>query len=180
MPRATQAVALVPHPATPRAAVQSLFVHVQRGPQALSLRYVLAARLERLRLPAPRAPARADGLWRHTCFEVFVAAPGAQGYEEYNFSPSGEWAAYRFNRYREAGSPVAERMPKTDCRRGAGELAVQAELPCPARGRLRLGLSAVIEDAEGELSYWALRHPSSRPDFHHADSFALELDEVRH
>jgi hypothetical protein len=46
-----------------------------------------------------------------------------------------------------------------------------------ARRRLAcLGLSAVIEDLDGVLSYWALRHPPGKPDFHHPDTFALEID----
>jgi len=36
-------------------------------------------------------------------------------------------------------------------------------------------LSAVIEATDGSLSYWALEHPADKPDFHHPDSFALEL-----
>ena len=43
---------------------------------------------------------------------------------------------------------------------------------------LRLGLSAVVEDVDGILSYWALRHPSGKPDFHHTDAFALQLDKL--
>jgi hypothetical protein len=39
----------------------------------------------------------------------------------------------------------------------------------------RLGLSAVLEEADGGKSYWALTHPHGKPDFHHADCFALEL-----
>jgi hypothetical protein len=38
----------------------------------------------------------------------------------------------------------------------------------------------VIEEIDGALSYWALRHAPGKPDFHHRDAFALELDEVRH
>ena len=41
---------------------------------------------------------------------------------------------------------------------------------------LRLGLAAVIEDKARVLSYWALKHPAEKPDFHHADSFVVELD----
>jgi hypothetical protein len=49
--------------------------------------------------------------------------------------------------------------------------------PGPADAPLRIGLSAVIEDRDGSLSYWALRHPHGKPDFHHPDAFALELKE---
>jgi hypothetical protein len=41
---------------------------------------------------------------------------------------------------------------------------------------LRLALSTVVEDEHGRLSYWALRHPPGKPDFHHPDAFALDLE----
>jgi hypothetical protein len=41
---------------------------------------------------------------------------------------------------------------------------------------LQLAFSAIIEDDQGVLSYWALTHPPGRPDFHHPDAFALELE----
>jgi hypothetical protein len=34
----------------------------------------------------------------------------------------------------------------------------------------------VIEENDGMLSYWSLKHPPGNPDFHHPDSFALELE----
>jgi hypothetical protein len=50
-------------------------------------------------------------------------------------------------------------------------------LTSPAAGvGLRLGLSAVVEDKARVLSYWALKHPAEKPDFHHADGFVIELD----
>jgi hypothetical protein len=42
--------------------------------------------------------------------------------------------------------------------------------------RLSVALSAVIEDNRGMLSYWALKHPPGKPDFHHRDGFALEIE----
>ena len=39
----------------------------------------------------------------------------------------------------------------------------------------RLGLSVVIEQADGSIAYWALAHPPGRPDFHHADCLACEV-----
>jgi hypothetical protein len=41
---------------------------------------------------------------------------------------------------------------------------------------IRLGLSALVEAIDGELSYWALRHLPGKPDFHHVDAFDLQLD----
>ena len=36
-----------------------------------------------------------------------------------------------------------------------------------------LGLSAILEEADGTISYWALAHPPGRPDFHHPDCLAM-------
>jgi hypothetical protein len=151
---------------------------------ALLVRYRLAANLARLRVPAPAPLQRADGLWRHTCFEAFVRRAGEEAYHEFNFSPSGEWAAYTFRRYRERGSNLAgDFNPKITVHRDADRLELSAVIPRaflppgPPEVPLRLGLSAVIEDRNGVLSYWALRHPPGKPDFHHPDAFALELKE---
>jgi hypothetical protein len=38
-----------------------------------------------------------------------------------------------------------------------------------------MGLSAVVKEASGALTYWALRHAPGKPDFHHSEAFALEL-----
>ena len=40
---------------------------------------------------------------------------------------------------------------------------------------LEVAISAVIKPKEGEVSYWALIHPSDQADFHRRDSFILEL-----
>ena len=41
-----------------------------------------------------------------------------------------------------------------------------------------LGLSAVIEDKSGGLSYWALAHVSDKPDFHSQESFVYEISPI--
>ncbi|MGD2056793.1 MAG: hypothetical protein PVJ15_08295, partial [Gammaproteobacteria bacterium] len=69
----------------------------------LALGFALEGELSALRIPEWLAPRRADHLWRHTCFEAFVMAGAGPGYREFNFSPSGEWAAYAFQGYRQGG-----------------------------------------------------------------------------
>lgn len=148
--------------------------------RGLRLRYSLDADPERLRLPAPIANAGpADGLWRHTCFEVFVARHGSSAYREFNFSPSGEWAAYTFTGYRAGMLPLQlHRPPELRWQREAGRLELLAILAADAlsadAGAVRLALSAVIEEQSGTITYWALNHPAGKPDFHHPESFALE------
>ena len=139
---------------------------VARRGSLLSVRYVVEGDLARL--------ARAGGrpLWQHTCLELFIGRRGARAYREFNFSPSGEWAAYAFEGYRRAASRAVLK-PRLRMRPSRRKLQVEVRVPVP--GRLRIGLSAVIEEADGTLSYWALRHPRGKPDFHHRSAFALEL-----
>lgn len=172
--------ALERHPASPCAALRGIEATVTRAADGgLQLAFRLEGDLERLRIPPPRAPRIAERLWQHTCCELFIAGAAGPAYHEFNFSPSGEWAAYRFERYRE-GLPFEAADPKISVQHTATFLKLEARVVHPPPGDLRLGLSAVIEEIDGTLSYWALRHAPGKPDFHHRDAFALELDEVRH
>src|SRR5262245_25400551 len=94
--------ALVRHPETRSQVVHGIDVQVcwlQNG--TLVFTYILRSDYGRLRIPSPRLPTKVDGLWRHTCFEAFVSVPGDSAYQEFNFSPSGEWAGYHFREYRD-------------------------------------------------------------------------------
>jgi len=172
-------VRLLHHPSTPCPAVAGLHVRVSAlTGGGVALTYTVVGRPGALSIPEPARPERVDGLWRHTCFEAFVMADGGPAYRELNFSPSGEWAAYAFRQYREGGSLEPMPAPVIEARVGKRALTLDVTLPrlaLPEPGPLRLGLSAVIEDAEGHISYWALHHPPGKPDFHHEGAFALEL-----
>lgn len=175
-----RAVSLVRHPDTPCAAVRAIDVVVGRNPDGLLLRYTVTGAIAALRIPAVAAPRRADRLWEHTCLEAFAGADDGS-YREFNFSPSGAWAAYGFDRYRERSGWTCPVDLRADVERTDDRLELAIVLPAsalPSGGSSTLALSAVIESADGSLSYWALRHPAGRPDFHHRDGFALPLDAV--
>ena len=179
---------LLPHPVSEPGALQDL-VHelsvsvVRTQANQLKLTYRLTGDLDALQLPEPRPPVRTDGLWRHCCFEAFIGHAGAHDYWEFNFSPSGAWAAYHFNAYREGMAPLLTGAPPVFTPNIGSEsvgLSVLLDLSWLARSSagagLRLGLAAVVEDRARVLSYWALKHPAEKPDFHHRDSFVVELD----
>jgi hypothetical protein len=178
-----QTAMLTAHPSTPNHDVRSLEVRLRaQEPDFLLFQYLLVADMARVRVPPPGAGGRAEALWKHTCFEAFIAPADAPGYHEFNFSPSLNWAIYRFSAYREGMSPAEiGQAPKVSVRRSDDELELQsavrlghlAELR-DAR-RLRIALAAVIEDDHGGISYWGLRHPPGKPDFHHSNGFALDV-----
>ena len=178
-----QRALLLPHPHTPGEWVWGINVEVGLAAGAeLVCHYALHGDMSRLRVPVARMGKRTDGLWRHTCFEVFATADPAAGYFEFNFSPSLEWAAYRFSEYREGMAPAnLARAPGLQARKSPHHLELTATVHLEGLAGLggvpvlRLGLTAVVEDDNGSLSYWALRHAAGNPDFHDPDSFALEL-----
>lgn len=168
---------LLCHPATPGASPCSATVTVERQASGdLMLRYQLDSDLSMLAIPAATAPGAADGLWRHTCFEAFIADE-TPAYQEFNFSPSGQWAAYAFSRYREREVWTIGREPEIDIAQTSRQLLLTARLSAAdlPSGRLHLGMTAVVETRDGALSYWALRHPGARPDFHDRAGFGIAL-----
>ncbi len=171
------------HPASPCPAVAAIAVSVAATADAgLALRYRIRGTPDGLRLPSPLPPGPADGLWQHTCCEVFIAGHDDAGYREFNFSPSGQWAAYRFTGYREPDTGfMPPAAPQIDLQPQADGFQLDARLAAallPTGRILQLGLSVVIETADGSKSYWALAHGAARPDFHLRQSFTLTLPRI--
>ncbi len=171
------------HPDSRCAAANGIGVEVLRLPNGtVELSYQVTGKIGDLRIPPIASPTRRDELWRHTCFEVFIRGPAGPAYYELNFSPSTEWAAYRFSGYR-GGMSVAREIapPRIEVVADAAALKLRATLDLgglmdmPRDAAWQLGVSAVVEATSGGLSYWALRHPPGKADFHHPDCFALSL-----
>lgn len=176
--------ALVRHPSMACEAVRTFDVSLRAfDADRLVLRYALEGDFESLIIPGEDAARRSHELWLHTCFEAFLGAVGESGYCELNFAPSRAWAMYRFSARRQGMAVITDaRAPHLAVVRTAAGVTLDAtvfwrdlipQIPPP---RLRVAMTAVVEDAGGRLSYWALRHPPGRPDFHHPDSFTLELE----
>jgi hypothetical protein len=172
-------VRLHAHPSTQWAPPISVEASVWREAGTVRLQYIVSGNIPALFVPPPARSQRRDELWKHTCAELFVAAPEHHAYCEFNFSPSSEWAAYAFDDYRQGSRQLACESPIVGVRREASllRLTVECHLPASlaAAQVLQGGISVVIDDTQSRMSYWALRHPADRPDFHRRDGFVLEL-----
>jgi hypothetical protein len=173
-------VRLLCHPTTHCQALDAVAVTASLGTDGLTLRYRLHGDPARIRLPAPQQPALADGLWRHTCCEAFVAAVDGPEYREFNLSPCARWAAWNFTGYRRRDdSWQAAAAPRITLLHLPDGLRLDAFVPAallPTARPLRVGLTAVVEASDGGKSYWALAHATAQPDFHLRDSFTLILN----
>jgi hypothetical protein len=170
------------HPDSSCLAVTHIEVEVAR-PRARSLvfAYAVTGRISDLAMSPVATTTRTDELWRHTCFEAFIASSPDVAYYEFNFAPSTQWAAYRFSSYR-TGMRVATEIsaPRIAVESSRDRYILRASLELDqvllTRGAMwRLGIAAVIEEISGHRSYWALAHPPGKADFHHFDCFTLEV-----
>jgi hypothetical protein len=172
------------HPDTPCAAVESIEASIRWDKsRTLTIKYVVAGAVDQLRIPLEQSARETDELWQHTCFELFIGAQNDAEYYEFNFSPSGEWSVYEFRKYRDGGPIHIDGLdPKIAVQRSTDALELSAKVRLnrlPGTHPdvyLSLGLATVIEDRDGSLSYWALKHPPGNPDFHHADNFTLQIE----
>ena len=171
------------HPDSRCVAASAIDVEAARPrPGTLALRYVVSGGIANIRLPPVAEPAHTEGLWRHTCFEAFLRARAGPAYYEFNLSPSTQWAAYQFGGYRSGMAPIGgQAAPGIATQSGEGRFELRATLELDSFPDLPrdpvwcLGLSAVIEEVGGGISYWALAHPPGKADFHHSDCFTYEL-----
>lgn len=170
-------LALQRHSSTPSRAIRGVnFALSSTADGTIHLEFGIDAATDAVAIPAPSPRIFKHDLWRHTCFELFAA--GEDGaYREFNFSPSTEFAIYDFPQYRIGMTPVSTAgTPSIQPRQGG--LSVHVNLPFtllrPAGAiACQIGIAAVIEERDGTLSYWALRHPQEKPDFHHRDGFLI-------
>jgi hypothetical protein len=174
---------LVPHPATlPSDPSLKVWVNVEHigalgAIASTNIWFGVGAPAGRFAIPEPvEDPGRAENLWETTCFEAFLRRDEGQAYREWNFAPSGEWAAYDFTGYRDRRTNADVTPPYVRFENNMTWWALGATIAVDAESNWVLGLSAILEEKEGTKSYWAIAHPEGdKPDFHEPACFAAHL-----
>lgn len=127
---------------------------------------------------------RKIGLWEGTCFEAFLRNETTNQYLEFNFSGTGWWNAFLFEK---KGQDLSEYLPiKIESHRfikskrfRSFEFSVKTSLlPFDFnQGKFSLGLSTILVNDHHEKEYFALKHLKDQPDFHDENTYLkLELD----
>lgn len=178
-------VSLKPHSDSPRLPVESLTAAPRRlSGGRLEVVYRLTGDLEALAMPELSSAARADELWKHTCFEIFIRHAAGPGYVEFNFTPAGQWAAYSFRSRRSGMQYIAAVVEAPiGTMRFERHFALRAEVDVsridglpPLDATWRAAISTVIEATDGKRAYWAVAHPpEGNPDFHAPEGFVIDL-----
>lgn len=166
------------HPAEPSVAVDRIDFGVERRSLTnLRFQFDVLGRTSEIILPEPAAPVRTNNLWERTCFEVFLRPAEFSDYRELNFSPSSQWAAYAFSTHRtDMSQAPLPAPPEIGMTVDAGHLRMKVaiSLDLPDEPYL-IAAAAVVEEAWGGKSLWALHHDGAVPDFHHPSCFTLQL-----
>ena len=165
-----------------------IFAHVTYTQTRLSLSYELSGDMTAIAFaPVSPLPQRRDQLWEKTCFECFLAPQNARQYWEFNLSPSHDWNCYRFDDHRTGMTPETAwqqspfQITQQVTQRKRHLLNCQIDLSplFPQPLPLQLGVTAVIAQPDGSLSYWALSHPTAHADFHQRDSWIISLTSIK-
>jgi hypothetical protein len=167
---------LVRHPDAPPGAIHTVEAELQRVPGGAVATFRAIGDISRLVIPTPAPAVRTSGLWQTTCFELFEAGEGDR-YREYNFSPSGAWAAYQFDAHREGMRDVDAQI---EAKISANDKVLEMVAKIESKFELPsfVGLTAVIEEADGLMRYWATAFAPGEPDFHAAATRSLLFDGV--
>lgn len=162
----------------------SIGVELLKLEGTLQIGFCLKGAIDLLKLPQPvENPERREGLFHHTCLELFIQR-GGQQYLEFNFSFTGDWCVFHFDGYRKKSmTPITLDSTLFELRHlshSASEASLKVNIPLKkidflGVGEGTLGLSAVLEHPLNILSYWALVHTSTQPDFHQAGSFIAKV-----
>src|SRR6478735_10962800 len=155
---------LVRHPDTPPGAIRLVEAELMRVPGGAIATFRAVGDISRMVMPPPAGAVPTDGLWKSTCFELFVTGEGP-AYREYNFSPSSAFAAYAFDGYRSGMQPIPA-PTEIEFVRDPNSMTliakIESEFPEPAF----VGLTAVIEETDGAIRYWSTAFAPGKPDFH--------------
>lgn len=148
--------------------------------QSIFISYKLTGEIDKIELGRIPRHERVIKLWEKTCFELFIKNERNE-YMEFNFSPVFEWNAFFFPK---KGDPLTEwqkiKSVKTDILDSLEVFKViveisKADFPENFFEGPTAGITSVIKEKNGNLSYWALSHEDQRPNFHHFDSFKYKF-----
>lgn len=150
--------------------IKAVTAAIRATPSGCEAEFRLEGGVDTIVLPPAGPNARTDDLWKTTCFEIFWQPIGGTYYREFNLSPSGRWAAYDFDGFRENMRDAPVDAISLACSHGSangqGELVLKAsiasDLPAPAQ----VALNAIVEHADGGLQYWALAFGPGKAEFH--------------
>lgn len=175
-----QSFSLQPFPSAEVVPVQ-ITGNISRVDNQLTINYQLVGDLQAIVIAQPsETPARQHELWQDTCFEFFLGMKDSQRYWEFNLSPAGHWNIYRFDSYRQGmqEETAFNLLPfRVEHQSDSLMLSLNVDLDkiVFSEQLIDVGITTVIKQKDGEVTYWALVHQGNEADFHIRESLIVEI-----
>lgn len=157
---------LMLHVACDLGPIRAVTASVTATSQGCEAEFRLDGRVPAIILPPPAMAARRDNLWQTTCFEIFWQPLGDTRYREFNLSPSGQWAAYDFDSFREGMRDAPVDGIAIACSHDENGLVLKASIAAVLPAPAQVALNAIVEHPDGGMQFWALGFPPGKPEFH--------------
>ena len=157
---------LMLHVACDLGPIRAVTASVTATSQGCEAEFRLDGRVPAIILPPPAMAARRDNLWQTTCFEIFWQPLGDTRYREFNLSPSGQWAAYDFDSFREGMRDAPVDAIAIACSHDENGLVLKASIAAVLPAPAQVALNAIVEHPDGGMQFWALGFPPGKPEFH--------------
>lgn len=169
-------IPLTLHPSCRAGSISEVFAAIAPTASGCRASFKLVGDIGAIRIPEHGPAQRQDNLWQTTCCEIFWQAEGGTEYSEFNLSPSRRWACYHFDdiRLNRRDGPV-EGIAIT-CSHDDRTLALGAEIAAELSLPAKVALTAVVEDKQGNIQFWALDFPPGKPEFHGEIGRTLRLE----
>lgn len=160
----------------------TLSSELNQNDQSFFISFLLQGNLTSIDLGEPHPiKKRILKLWEKSCFELFIKNSRDE-YLEFNFSPCFEWNCFYFKK---KGDPLTEwkkmERPETDILLSNEKFFLIAEIKKEyfpenfLTNEMSVGISTVLKMKNAEVTYWALSHEDSKPNFHHFESFKYKF-----
>lgn len=146
--------------------VRAVTAAITATPQGCEAEFRFDGRVPAIVVPPHTVPQRMDNLWQTTCFEIFWQPLGGTYYREFNLSPSGCWAAYDFDSFRDGMRDAPVDAIAITCSRDDSGLVLKASIAAALPAPAQVALNAIVEHSDGGMQYWALAFPPGKPEFH--------------
>jgi hypothetical protein len=157
---------------------------------SLMVSYRLNGNLNKIELidPSLGLPKRTHELWKNTCFEWFLKSDKSLKYWEFNASPTGLWNFYELDSYRtnlKESFLISEPLFHSELKQEKnGPTSTYCfSMKCSLKALFnesslspqstRLAITTVIHWKTNETTYYSLKHPQEKPDFHSPDGFVI-------
>ena len=167
---------LMLHVACDLGPIRAVTALITPTPQGCEAAFRLDGHIPAIALPKLATPERRDNLWQTTCFEIFWQPLGGTAYREFNLSPSGQWAAYDFDSFREGMRDAPVDAVAISCSSDETGLVLHASLAADLPDPAQVALNAIVEHADGTKQFWALAFPPGKPEFHSEANRALIIE----